>query len=179
MSRVRSALGYVAVIVVGVVLALALRAFVAEVYEVPTGSMLQTVQLGDRLVGEKVSYRFRDPEPGEIVTFEDPEGTGETLLKRVIATEGQEVDLRDGTVYVDGEALDEPYVAGKPSDPIPSDGEGGGISYPYVVPEGCVWVMGDNRTNSRDSRYFGAVPVDDVTSRALFIFWPLEDARTL
>ena len=179
MARVRSVLSYLVVIALGVAAALALRAFVVEVYEVPTGSMLQTVQLGDRLVGEKVSYRLRDPEPGEIVTFEDPEGTGETLLKRVIATEGQEVDLRDGVVYVDGEALEEPYVAGKPTDPLPETGVEGGISYPYVVPDGCVWVMGDNRTNSRDSRYFGAVPVDSVTSRAVLIFWPLEDARTL
>lgn len=179
MRTLKSILSFLAVVVVGVVLALGIRAFVAEVYEVPTGSMLETVQIGDRLIGEKISYRFRDPEPGEIVTFEDPEGSGQTLLKRVIATEGQTVELIDGVVYVDGVALDEPYVDGKPSDPIPFDGEGGGISYPYVVPEGCIWVMGDNRTNSRDSRYFGAIPVDSVTSRAVAIFWPFEDARIL
>ena len=76
--------------------------FVGEPYEVPTGSMLETIQLGDRLFGEKVSYRLRDPWQGEVVTFvdPDPEKGGVTLIKRVIATAGQEVDIRDGMVYL-------------------------------------------------------------------------------
>ena len=179
MRALKSLASFLAVVVVGVVLALGIRAFVAEIYEVPTGSMMDTVQPGDRLIGEKISYRFRDPEPGEVVTFEDPEGSGQILLKRVIATEGQTVEVKDGLVYVDGEALEELYVGDEVTEPIPFDGEGGGISYPYVVPEGYVWVMGDNRSNSRDSRYFGAIPVDSVTSRAVVIFWPIQDATIL
>ena len=162
------------------VLIVLLRAFVGEPYQVPSGSMLETIQLGDRLFGEKVSYRFRDPVAGEIVTFTDPDPTrgGVTLIKRVIATEGQTVDLRDGVVYVDGLPLDEPYTQGKQTQSIAGHGANleEDISYPYVVPDGCVWVMGDNRTNSLDSRYFGAVDVDNVSSRAVFIFWPPEDA---
>ncbi len=168
-----------ALITVAVVVAM--RIFVADTYQVPTGSMLETIQLGDRLIGEKVSYRFRAPKAGEVVTFDDPSDPSVTLIKRVIATEGQTVDLVDGVVVVDGEALDEPYVLDKPSEPIdrfaPELSEP--ITYPYVVPEGCVWVMGDNRTNSLDSRYFGAVEINTVSSRALFIFWPFSDARTL
>lgn len=158
------------------------RRFVVESYEIPTGSMLETIQIGDRLIGEKISYRFGSPSQGDIVTFNyvDPDsGVTETLIKRVIAVGGQTVDLVDGVVYVDGVALEEPYTHGLPSYSL-TDVEGSaGIAYPYVVPEGCVWVMGDNRTNSRDSRYFGPVDEDEVTSRAVFIFWPFSDARWL
>ena len=166
-----------------VVLVVLIRTFLGEPFAVPTGSMLETIQLGDRVFGEKVSYRLRDPWPGEVVTFRDPDPAkdGVTLIKRVIATAGQEVDLRDGIVYVDGRPLDEPYTLGKPSEPIDSHAANlsEDITYPYVVPEGCIWVMGDNRTNSLDSRYFGAVPVDDVTSRAVVVFWPPSDMGTL
>ncbi|WP_028264293.1 signal peptidase I [Atopobium fossor] len=161
------------------VLSLCIRSFVADVFVVPTGSMLQTIQLGDRLVGEKISYRFTDPKAGDIVTFTSPEDDKTILVKRIIATSGQTVDLQDGKVVVDGKALDEPYTAGKLSYPLDQNILDGGLSYPYTVPQGYVWVMGDNRTNSLDSRYFGAVPVDNITSHCLFIYWPFEDASSL
>lgn len=179
-SRGHALLSWVLTIAIAVAIALFVRVFVAEVYVVPSGSMLETIQEGDRLVGEKVSFRFRSPEAGEVVTFIDPADRDTTLIKRVIAVGGQTVDLQDGVVYVDGQALDEPYTLGKRSDPITVEASPfGTISYPFTVPEGYVWVMGDNRTNSLDSRYFGAVPVSDVTSRAAFIFWPLSDASSL
>lgn len=179
-SRGHAVLSWVVTIAVAVAVALVFRAFVAEVYVVPSGSMLETIQEGDRLVGEKVSFRFRSPEAGEVITFRDPADRDTTLIKRVIAVGGQTVDLQDGTVYVDGQALDEPYTLGKRTDPINREASPfGTISYPFTVPEGYVWVMGDNRTNSLDSRYFGAVPVSDVTSRAAFIFWPISDASSL
>lgn len=155
--------------------------FVLGIFYVPSGSMLDTIRLGDRVVGEKVSYRFGAPRQGDVVTFLDPAGSGATLIKRVIATSGQTVDLRDGAVYVDGQRLDEDYTEGRPSLPLGEHATNlsGPLSYPYVVPDGCIWVMGDNRTNSLDSRYFGAVSVESVTSRGLFIYWPLTDARWL
>lgn len=163
------------------VLSMLMRVFVAEFYEIPSGSMLETIQLGDRLLGEKLSLRWEPPQAGDIVTFEDPDGSTATLIKRVIATEGQTVDLQDGMVIVDGVVLSEDYVGDKPSYAL--DGHASNlaenVTFPYVVPEGCVWVMGDNRTNSLDSRYFGAIPVSSVTSRAVFIFWPPSDARML
>lgn len=166
---------------VTVVVMMFVRAFLIDTYVVPTGSMLDTIQLGDRLVGEKVSYYFRDPLPGEVVTFDDPDDEGVILIKRVIATAGQEVDLIDGVVYVDGEALEEPYVQGKPTQPIDAYASSleAPLTYPLVVPDDCVWVMGDNRTNSLDSRYFGPVSTDAVLARALFIFWPSSDAGRL
>ena len=162
-------------------MAILIRVFVAETYAIPSGSMLETIQLGDRLVGEKVSLRLHPPQPGDIVTFDDPDGSGATLIKRVIATEGQVVDLQDGMVVVDGVAMQEDYVMGKPSYPL--DGHATNltenVTFPYTVPTGCLWVMGDNRTNSLDSRYFGAIPLTSVTSKALFIFWPISNARFL
>ena len=165
-------------IVLAIVLTFFVRTFLIDSYEIPSGSMEQTIQVGDRLIAEKVSYRFRNPEPGEIVTFSFTEdGVTNILIKRVIAVEGQTVDLIDGVVYVDGVALDEPYTDGLPSYPL--GGAENPISYPVTVPSGCIWVMGDNRTNSRDSRVIGPISVDDVTSRALFIFWPPADIGTI
>lgn len=163
---------------VAVAVGLLVKTFVATPYVVPTGSMRDTIVEGDTLLGERVSLYFGDPEAGDIVTFDSPLD-GETLIKRVIAVGGQTVDLVDGSVYVDGERLDEPYTEGKPSHSLSDLPGSAGIEYPYEVPEGCVWVMGDNRTDSKDSRYFGAVSVDDVTSRALFIYWPLDHMGTL
>ena len=163
------------------VLALLIRVFVAETYAVPTGSMLSTIQEGDRLVGEKLTLRWRAPEPGDIVFFDNPDGSATPLVKRVIATAGQTVDLSYGTVVVDGQELQEPYTAGRPSYPLDghADNLDENVTFPYTVPEGCVWVMGDNRTNSRDSRYFGAVPVSLIKSKAVLIYWPLRDVALL
>lgn len=167
-------------ILAAVVAALALRAFVVEPFCVPTGSMLNTIQLDETIVVEKVSYLLHGPQQGDVATFVNPADASETLVKRVIATEGQTVDLVDGRVLVDGVALDEPYTEGRPSYPLdtqlPSVGP---ISYPYEVPEGHVWMMGDNRTNSRDSRYFGAVPVNSISGHAMFVIWPMSDAHWL
>ena len=167
---------------VTLVLALLLRTFVVEVFVVPTGSMLETIQLNDRFVGEKVSVRLKGVSAGSVYTFRNPEERlGAVLVKRCIATGGQTVDLVDGRVWVDGVALDEPYTLGKPSEPFDycPDYLDAPISFPYTVPEGYVWMMGDNRTESCDSRYFGPIPVEDVTSRAVCVIWPLSDAGLL
>lgn len=164
---------FVAWLAIAFAVGLLIKTFVATPYVVPTGSMRDTILEGDTLLGERVSLYFGDPEAGDIVTFDSPLD-GETLIKRLIAVGGQTVDLVDGVVYVDGEALDEPYTEGKPTYSLSDLAGSAGITYPYEVPEGHVWVMGDNRTDSKDSRYFGAVSVDDVTSRALFIYWPLD-----
>ena len=170
-------------ILIGIALALGmfLRHNVAETFAIPTGSMEQTIMPGDRVIGEKITKRWQSPQYGDIVTFIDPDGSGSTLIKRVIATEGQVVDIQEGFVFVDGRRLDEDYVAGQPSQPIEAHAANltEDVSYPFVVPEGCIWVMGDNRNNSLDSRYFGAVPVSSVTSKALCIFWPPSNARKL
>ena len=165
------------VIMVALVIAMTilLRLFVFIPYEIPSGSMEDTIRTGDMVFSEKISYYMRSPEYGDIVTFKDPEVAGRVLIKRVIATEGQVVDLVDGKVYVDGVALDEPYTGYRPSYPLYRTANGVEVSFPYTVPEDEIWVMGDNRTSSQDSRYFGSVKLSSVTGRAALIYWPFSD----
>ena len=171
-----SFLGMLAVVVL---ITLGLRSFVFVPYEIPSGSMERTIMTGDMVFSEKVSYYFRAPERGDIVTFDDPEVEGRTLIKRVIAVGGQTVDLKDGSVYVDGERLDESYTQGKPSYPLSHIAADADVAFPYTVPQGNLWVMGDNRTASQDSRYFGSIPASSVTGRAALIYWPIADIKTL
>lgn len=159
-------------------IAFLLRTFVFQSYRIPSGSMEDTIMTGDQVFAEKISYYFDGPQQGDIVTFDDPEIPSRTLIKRVIATEGQTVDLRGGSVYIDGQRLDEPYTDGEPSYPL-NTAVGTSITYPYTVPEGEIWVMGDNRTNSQDSRYFGSIPVSSVSAKAVFRYWPLNSIGVL
>jgi signal peptidase I len=158
-------------VVLAIALAYAIRTVLVEPFIVPTGSMIPTIQIDNRVLAEKVTYRFiHPPRYGEIVVFPDPKGEHPHLIKRVIATGGQTVDLRGGKVFVDGKELYEPYTYGKPSDPLPNMS----IRFPYRVPEGQVWVMGDNRTNSADSRAFGAIAIESVQGHGIWTYWPLE-----
>ena len=148
------------------------RTYVVEPYQIPSGSMEQTIMPGDSVFGEKVSYRFRKPEIGDIVTFTDPEAETRLLIKRVVATEGQVVNIAGGKLYVDGKEQVFDYTENRYTYPLPNS-----IaikSYPYKVPDGCVFVMGDNRENSQDSRYFGAISIESVQSRAFVVYWPFE-----
>lgn len=174
-TLVMKILNVVFVVVVAFVLAYLIRLFVITPYEIPSGSMLDTIQIEDKVMSERLSYYFSDPEPGDIVTFQDPQQPDRTLIKRVIATEGQTIDIRDGDVYVDGEKLEEPYLKdGSYTEPLYEHPEGiDHIMYPYTIPEGHVWVMGDNRLESADSRYFGAVDADTVSGHAIIRYWPL------
>ena len=175
-SVVRAVVEWVAIFVVVFAFMMLVRAFVIEPYVVPTGSMEQTIQIGDTIMGQKVTVELGiDVKQGDIVIFRNPEATSDhdILVKRVIATEGQTVALEGGQVYVDGQALDESYTQGE-SWPLASQAPGVSRSYPNTVPEGCIWVMGDNREDSADSRYFGAVPKENLVAVALFRFWPLD-----
>jgi signal peptidase I len=159
------------VLLVGLAFALAfgIRTFLVEPFIVPTGSMIPTIQIGNRVLAEKVTYRFvRPPRYGDIVVFPDPKGEHPHLIKRVIAVGGQTVDLKDGKVVVDGNVLLEPYTHGLPSEPLSPE-----YTFPLKVPAGAIWVMGDNRTNSGDSRVFGPVEVTNVEGHAVWTYWPL------
>ncbi len=177
-AGVRKALSWVFYIVFVVVLVWFLQNFIVCPYTIPSGSMEDTIEVGDNVWSEKVTYYTRSPQAGDIVTFEDPIVPGRTLIKRVIATGGQTVDLIDGVVYIDGVAQDEPYTQGKLSEPLRTAASVS-ISYPYTIPEGYLWVMGDNRTDSADSRYFGPIDETTVTGRAVAIYWPLNHIGVL
>lgn len=153
-------------------LASGIRAYVIQPYVIPSSSMEPTIEISDRVLANKFIYRFNEPQVGDIVVLDDPTGTVQTLIKRVVATGGQTVDLQDGKVLIDGVALDEPYTYGKPSEPMV-------VEIPYAVPEGSVWLMGDNRTNSADSRVFGAVPLSEIRGKAICTFWPLDRMGSL
>ena len=162
------------VVLVGVafVLATGIKTFVVQPFVIPTGSMIPTLEIGDYVIANKFIYRFDDPGRGDIVVFLSPSSNSTDYIKRVIAVGGQTVDVRDGLVFVDGEPLDEPYTRGARNDPGP-------LALPVTVPEGYVWLMGDNRENSQDSRWFGPQPVSRIVGKAFFIYWPISDLGTL
>ncbi|MCF0104013.1 MAG: signal peptidase I [Eggerthellaceae bacterium] len=151
-----------------------LREYVVGGYQIPTGSMEETIQVGDMVFAEKLFYKASGIKQEEIVTFYDNE-IGNILIKRCVATAGQTVDLKNGKFYVDGVEQDKPYTNGKPTYPLKNSK----ISFPFVVPENSIFCLGDNRTNSKDSRYFGAVSLSNVEGHAFFRYWPLNSIGLL
>jgi signal peptidase I len=144
----------------------AIKVFIVQPFVIPSGSMISTIQIGDRVLADKLTYRFtRAPQIGDIVVFDDPARQHPQLIKRIIATAGQTVDVREGRVFVDGAVLDEPYVGDKVTDP-------GTVATPVTVPDGQVWLMGDNRPQSGDSRFFGPQPTASIHARAFWTYWP-------
>src|SRR5919202_6949041 len=122
------------------------RPFVVEAFYIPSESMVPTLEIGDRVFVNKFVYRFSEPRRGDIVVFKSIEGENDDLIKRIVGVPGDEVELRNGLLFVNGERYRERYV----NKEFPDDSFFG----PITVPEGKVFVMGDNRANSRDSRYF-------------------------
>jgi signal peptidase I len=169
----RQVVEFVVTILVAFLVAQSVRIWVIQPYVVPTGSMLPTIQLGDQVLANKFVYRFKTPSKGEIVVFDNPDpahNPGEdTLIKRVIAVGGEEVDLVDGKVMVEGVAIDEPYTYGQQSNEL----GGSRIKFPVNVPMGYLWLMGDNRSQSQDSRWFGPVALSAIHGQAFFTYWPI------
>lgn len=160
-------------IVVAVVLALLIRQFVVETYKVDGQSMDPTLQNGERLLVNKFIYRFTSPKPGQIIIFHPPiPGVTQDFVKRVIAVGGETVQMQDGVVYVDGQVQPEPYLP-------PSYRDHYNSPQPFTVPAGDVWVLGDHRDASEDSRFFGPVPISSIRGEAMLVWWPLGDFRGL
>lgn len=159
------------ILIIALILALLIRVFVAEPRYIPSDSMLPTLQIGDRLVVEKLSYRFRSPAFGEIVVFDPPKQLqiqgytkDQAFIKRIIGKPGQTVQVRNGTVFVNDQPLREPYIAAPPNYTLE----------PVTVPESEFFVMGDNRNNSNDSHVWGFLPQQNMIGRAWFRFYPFE-----
>jgi signal peptidase I len=157
----------VALIGMAWVLAFGIKTYIVQPFLIPSSSMEPTLAISDRVLVNKFVYRFTDPSPGDIVVFVSSEDGSTDLIKRVIAVGGQTVDIQDGAVIVDGRALDEPFVNKAYPDHYDADAA-------VTVPPGTVWVMGDNRANSKDSRYIGPQPISMILGRAFAIYWPLE-----
>ena len=146
------------------IIALLIHLFLAQATRVEGYSMEPTLYGHQRLIIEKLSYHLHPPQRGDIVVLRVPE-YDQFLIKRVIGLPGETLSIRDGVVYINGEPLDEPYVNGVPRGSYP----------PVTIPEGYVFVMGDNRNNSSDSRVFGPVPIDHIVGHAWLRYWPLHD----
>ena len=178
--------------VVALTIAFLVKTFLAQAFYIPSGSMLPQLELYDRVVVSKLAYKLHDPHRGDIVVFDAPANGGfrrrppdrnavqrflrtvgerigvlqpstDEFIKRVVALPGETVEGRDGKVFVDGRELREPYLPpGLVTKPFPAQ----------TVPKGRLWVMGDNRDHSADSRVFGTIPQDEVVGRAVVRVWP-------
>lgn len=184
-------------VVIAFGIALLLKSFVVQAFYIPSASMEPTLQVGDRVLVEKISTRFGEPRRGDVVVFEKdlgaplpdededvferignsfrelfgfPVGGKQDFIKRVIAVEGDTVEGREGRVFVNGEQIEEPY--------LPEGVETSEFG-PADIPTDMVFVMGDNRSNSDDSRNFGPVPVSTVVGEAFLLIWPPSDFDTL
>ncbi len=161
-SAMREAIG---TIVPAVVIALLMHLFLAQSSIVFGESMEPNFYTDQRLIVEKVSYHLHGPERGDVVILRDPDGGPIPLIKRVVGLPGERVTIAEGHVYIDGQLLAESYLhQGTP-----------GPGQSWIVPPFSVFVMGDNRSNSRDSRYFGPVPIDMIMGHAVFRYWPLNE----
>ena len=174
---------------IALVVAFVLKTFVAQAFYIPSGSMEPQLNVGDRVIVSKLAYQLHEPRRGDIIVFPSPEdhtvdhsalpirivrgifeGVGlakpqrEILIKRVVGLPGETVEGRDGHVYVDGRLLIEPYLPpGVTTDDFA----------PTTIPKGNLWVMGDNRGDSKDSRFIGTITESSVIGRAIMKVWPL------
>jgi signal peptidase I len=159
---------WVLVIVGALLIALVVKTFLFQAFYIPSESMEPTLIDRDRVIVNKVSYRLHDVNRGDLIVFDRPPNEPVTeipeLIKRVVGLPGETIEARDGFVYVDGRLLVEPYLS--PGTTVSTFG-------PVPVPEGHVFVMGDNRGNSRDSRIFGPIDQDLIVGRAFVRVWPL------
>ncbi|MEW6523434.1 MAG: signal peptidase I [Bacillota bacterium] len=150
-------------VLLALVIALVIRGFVMESFVVQGSSMEPTLLNSERLLVNKITFRLREPQRGDIIVFRYPRSPDRDYIKRVIAVAGETVEIKLGRVYVDGRVLSEPYLL-----------RSGTANFPVtMVPDGHVFVLGDNRGNSDDSRAFGPVPLELIKGKAFFVFWPL------
>ncbi|MEM9809197.1 MAG: signal peptidase I [Cyanobacteria bacterium P01_D01_bin.56] len=163
-------------VAIAVAIAVVIRIFIAEPRFIPSNSMDPTLHIGDRLLIEKVSYRFHTPDYGDIVVFEPPpqlQAIGyrrdQAFIKRVMGLPGDTLTVHQGRVYRNNQPLAESYISADPAYEM----------QPVTVPEDALFVMGDNRNDSNDSHIWGFLPVENVIGHATLRFWPLEDLGTV
>jgi len=171
-SGVRNAMEWVLIIAGALLVAFLVKTFLVQAFYIPSGSMMPTLKEQDRVLVNKLSYDLHDVERGDLVVFEGPDqapGAVKDLIKRVVGLPGETVEARpDGFIYIDGKLLEEPYLG---------PGITTGPLEPTTVPEGHVFVMGDNRGNSRDSRFFGPIEQSSIIGKAFVRVWPVPDFR--
>lgn len=177
-SKLREFLEFIAPIVIAMIIAMVLKHCVFANAVIPTGSMLDTIQQGDRVIASRLAYTFNDPERFDIAIFKYPDNEKEYFVKRVIGLPGEKVDILNGTVYItgaDGKTLElrDDFVSEENKDNYCGS---------FVVPEDCYFVMGDNRDNSVDSRYWvttNYVSRDKFIGKVMFRYYPFKTAGKL
>ncbi len=176
-------------IIIAVVLALIIRTFIIQAFKIPSGSMIPTFEVGDRIFVSKFIYgakipftnfrlpAIRQPMRGDIVVFKSPETPRKDFVKRLIALEGETVEIKDGNICINEKMIDGPPSIHAVS--YYNIGDYGKEGVPVKVPKDAYYVLGDNSANSRDSRYWGFVPEKNMIGKALLIYWPLNRMRTI
>lgn len=153
--------GVIITLVIALAIFLAAQAMVQSV-KVVGASMEPCLHDGQYLVVSKAAYWFHPPHRGDIIVFHSPQNPDQDIIKRVIATPGETVEIKDGNVYIDGNPLEEPYIVEIPQGDLP----------PQYVPEDHYFVLGDNRNHSSDSRVWGMVPRGSIVGKAWICYWP-------
>ncbi|HWI54694.1 MAG TPA: signal peptidase I [Desulfobacteria bacterium] len=157
-------------VIVAVLLALIIRFFLFQPFFIPSGSMEPTLKKGDRIVVSKITYRLSEPKRGDIIVFKYPVNPKRDFIKRLIGLPGETLEVKNSQVYIDGKVLEQSF--------LPK-----GLTYnnfgPVKIPEKQYFMMGDNRNNSEDSRFWGTLPEENIIGRAMFVYWPFDRAGRL
>ena len=173
---------YVEAFGTALLLALFIRTFIVQAFKIPSGSMLPTLQIGDHLLVNKLAYGIRIPFVGkrilqvfkpqhdDVIVFLYPADRSKDYIKRVKAIAGETIEVKSKVVYINGEKIDDPHAFHDPRSRGSMNDFG-----PYTVPDGHVFVMGDNRENSSDSRFWGPVPIGDIEGKAFIIYFSFWD----
>jgi len=189
---------YTEALVLAIILTVVIRGLVIQAFRIPTGSMEDTLLVGDFLFVNKMVYgseidlgfsgnrlfyyRFpaiRQPRVGDVIVFRYPDDPSRDFIKRCVAVGGQTVEIRDKVLYVDGHPRDEPFAVHKDPRTLPRELGPRDNFGPFVVPQDHLFMMGDNRDNSQDSRFWGALPVNLVKGKAMFLYWSWDPDRRL
>jgi signal peptidase I len=177
---------YVEAFGMAILLALFIRTFVVQAFKIPSGSMLPTLEVGDHLLVNKFLYGIRIPFVGkrvlqvfqpkhdDVIVFIYPEDKTKDFIKRVKALPGETVEIRDKAVYINGEKIEDPHAWYEPGARLIPGSLRDNFG-PFRVPEGQVFVMGDNRDHSHDSRFWGTVPIDDILGKAFILYWSWDE----
>lgn len=179
-SKVRE---YAESIIIAILLALVIRTYMVQAFKIPSGSMEDTLAIGDHLLVSKFMYgtkvpfstnrilKIRDPRRDDVIVFEYPEDPSKDFIKRVVGTPGDVVEGKDKKVYINGKLYENPHERHKEKDVIPKEMNPRDTFGPVTVPTGSYFVMGDNRDRSYDSRFWGFVSLDRIKGLALIKYW--------
>lgn len=172
-SWVKELLQWAGVFAGAFILALLINRFLIVNAQIPSGSMEDTIMTGDRIFGNRLTYLVSDPERFDIIIFKYPDDESQLFIKRIIGLPGETVEIHDGNIYINGSS--EPLQDVSIKEPMI------GNYGPYTVPEGCYFVMGDNRNDSKDSRFWEHTYVsrDEILGKAFFRYWPFDSIGTI